>query len=78
MIKSFLGKQGPITPKEPLPPKKIIKFPPVPSPSGNNDNKVVREKTTNTVTTTKREGLSNYHYIGKIGLPGRATLRAYR
>ena len=31
---------------------------------------VTQKTTTKTVTTTKREGLSNYYYIGRIGFPG--------
>ena len=33
-------------------------------------NDVTQKTTTKTVTTTKREGLSNYYYIGRIGFPG--------
>lgn len=71
MIKSYLGKQGPSTPTQPPTPKGKIKLPPIPPKSdGNDGKKIVKKNTQKTLTTTKREGLANYYYIGKIGLPG--------
>lgn len=67
MIDSYLGQKPSPSPSPPHQPKKEIHFPPI-----IKSNNPPTFKTKESVTTTKRLGVSNYYYIGKIGLPGSA------